>query len=88
MKNISEVPDSYRITQRDFKTFDKYLDEVCFATTRSPERMKRMAANRAFFRAMVVAMDMKANGQKLITLGHVRAEQKRKAEEQRSGKSK
>jgi hypothetical protein len=81
MTNLKDVPDSYRITQRDFRSFDKYLNEVCFAA-RSPDRMKRMAANRDFFRLMVVALDLKAKGKKIITVGDVRAEQKRRAEEQ------
>jgi hypothetical protein len=79
MKNLRDVPDSYRITGRDFRAFDKYLDETFFAKS-SPERMKRLAAGREFFRLMVVALDLKSKGQKVITVGHVRAIHKSRAD--------
>jgi len=80
MKNLNAVPDSYRIMQRDFKTFDSLIDSAFNST--GPERMKQWRANRPFFYLMLVATDLKLKGQKVITLGHVRAEQKRRAEEQ------
>ena len=81
MKNLNAVPDSYRITQRDFKAFDSLIDSAFNAT--GPERMKQWRANRPFFYLMLVATDLKLKGQKVITLGHVRVEQKRRAEEQK-----
>jgi hypothetical protein len=78
--NIKNVPDSYRITLRDFKAFDAMLDKA-FSST-GPERLKRWAAGREFFSMMVVAQNLKLKGQKIITVGHVRVEQKRKQEEQ------
>ncbi len=77
--NIKTVPDSYRITGRDFRAFDKYLDETFFAKS-SRDRSKRLAANRDFFRLMVVALDLKATGKKIITVGDVRAIQKYRAD--------
>ncbi len=78
--NLKNVPDSYRITQRDFKAFDSFLDKA-FAST-GAERLKRWAAGREFFSLMVTAQNLKLKGQKIITVGHVRSEQKRQHEEQ------
>jgi hypothetical protein len=78
--NIKNIPDTYRITQRDFKSFDSFLDKA-FAST-GTERLKRWASGREFFSMMVTAQNLKLKGQKIITLGHVRLEQKRQREEQ------
>jgi hypothetical protein len=77
--NIKNVPDSYRITLRDFKAFDALIDKA-FSST-GPERLKRWAASREFFSLMVVAQGLKLKGQKIITVGIVRLEQKRRHEE-------